>query len=69
MNTARIITGALVAVLALAPAALHADSDANAPHPLYDDGGTLGWSSKLADAQVRAKEQRRLIFIEWGRES
>ena len=35
----------------------------------YDDGGTLDWSKKLAEAQKEAKERRRLIFIEYGRES
>ena len=38
-------------------------------HPLYDDGGTLDWRTRIADAMQLAKERRRLIFVEWGRES
>lgn len=39
------------------------------PHRLYDDRGTLDWRSKLAAVQKIAKERRRLIFVEFGRES
>ena len=38
-------------------------------HPLYDDGGTLDWRTKWDEAAAIAKERRRLIFVEWGRES
>jgi hypothetical protein len=52
--------------------ALHAapeETAARQAHPLYDDGGTLDWRTKWADAAQIAKERRSLIFVEWGRES
>lgn len=61
----------LLAALALwaAPPASGADAPENRPHRLYDDKGTLDWSAKLADAQKVAEERRKLILIEFGRES
>ncbi len=38
-------------------------------HPHFNDGGTLSWSTKLADAQAAAKAGDRLILIEYGREA
>lgn len=40
-----------------------------APHPHFNDGGTLSWSTKLAEAQKAANSGDRLIFIEYGREA
>jgi len=37
-------------------------------HPHFDDGGTIPWYTKLADAQAAAKKQGKLVFIEYGRE-
>ena len=37
-------------------------------HPHFDDGGTLRWYTKLADARAAAKKQGKLVFIEYGRE-
>ena len=57
---------------AVSPVPIHAapeESDATQAHPLYDDGGTLDWRTKWADAAQIAKERRSLIFVEWGRES
>jgi hypothetical protein len=62
----------LAAVLSSAHVAAEETSDAPAKkqaHPLYDDGGTLDWRTRLLDAQKIAGDRRRLIFIEWGRES
>ena len=58
------------ALAAGAASALAAVSLAGAPgaHPHFDDKGTLAWSTKVADAQVAAKNADRLIFIEFGRE-
>lgn len=65
-------------ILALAAAAvLAAPSSSRAeppvtgrqPHAIYDDRGTLDWRAKLGEAQLIAKERRRLIFVEFGRES
>ena len=47
-----------------APAAAKA-----AAHPHFNDGGTLSWTTKLADAQAAAKKSGKLIFIEYGREA
>jgi hypothetical protein len=71
MHMTRIVAGALLGALALAftPGGVRAAPESPRPHPLYDDGGTLDWSKKLAEAQKVAKERRRLIFIEYGRES
>ncbi len=38
-------------------------------HPMYNDRGALDWREKLADAQKLAKRERKLIFIEYGRET
>lgn len=38
-------------------------------HPHFDDGGTLRWHTKLADAQVAAKKDSKLVLIEYGREA
>ena len=45
------------------------DTPERHPHPLYDDGGTLDWRTRIEDAMEVAGERRRLIFIEWGRET
>jgi len=60
-----------LAAFTLGAPPVHAADDAVSPtaHPLYDDGGTLDWRTKWADAAQIAKERRRLIFVEWGRES
>lgn len=38
-------------------------------HPHFNDGGTLRWYTKLADAQEAAKKEGKLVFIEYGREA
>ena len=43
-------------------------SDKAKGHPHFDDGGTLRWYTKLADAQAVAKKEGKLVFIEYGRE-
>jgi len=71
------ITIAALALIGLAaftvgtPTLARAGDDTTAPqaHPRYDDGGTLDWRTTWADAARIAKERRRLIFVEWGRES
>ena len=37
-------------------------------HPHFDDGGTIPWFTKLATAKAAAKKQRKIVFIEYGRE-
>jgi hypothetical protein len=37
-------------------------------HPHFDDRGTLTWYASLAEAQRAARRQRKLVFIEFGRE-
>jgi len=74
MDTRTLLGFAVITAGAIAlgaPSASHAADDTPAPtaHPRYDDGGTLDWRTKWADAAQIAKERRRLIFVEWGRES
>ena len=38
-------------------------------HPHFNDGGTIRWYTKLADAQAAAKKEGKLVFIEYGREA
>jgi len=58
-----------LAVAASPPSPAAEDAPERQAHPLYDDGGTLDWRTRLADAMEVAGDRRRLIFIEWGRES
>lgn len=37
-------------------------------HPHFDDRGTLDWIPTFAEARARAQAERKLIFIEIGRE-
>jgi hypothetical protein len=64
----RSFASAAVAALALAAVGLAGDAAKPAPHPHFDDGGTLSWSTKVADAQAAAKASGKLILIEYGRE-
>lgn len=38
------------------------------PHPHFDDRGTLAWETRYADALARARQEKKSIFIEMGRE-
>ncbi len=38
------------------------------PHPHFDDRGTLDWHSRFDSAQAQAKNEKKLLFIEFGRE-
>lgn len=40
----------------------------NRPHPHFDDRGTLDWHTSLAEALRTARQQEKLVFIEFGRE-
>ena len=42
---------------------------ARRPHPHFDDQGTLDWHTTLADALAGAAREKKLIFIEIGREA
>lgn len=60
---------AAAAIPALLSGALCLAGEASrAPHPHFNDGGTLSWSTKLADAQKAAGKAGKLIFVEYGRE-
>ena len=39
------------------------------PHPHFDDRGTLSWHTRYADALAQAKAERKIVFIEMGREA
>jgi len=39
------------------------------PHPHFDDRGTLDWHTKYADALAQAKAEKKIVFIEMGREA
>ena len=73
MLARRLLLGLLVSMAGLAvlaaPTSSVAGGEDRTPHPLYNDQGSLDWSSKLADAQKAAKKARKLIFIEYGRET
>lgn len=38
------------------------------PHPHFDDRGTLDWHTRWAQALAAAAAQKKLIFVEFGRE-
>jgi len=38
-------------------------------HPHFDDAGTMSWHTRLEDALAQAKAERKLVFIEMGREA
>jgi hypothetical protein len=38
-------------------------------HPHFDDRGTLSWHTRFADALAQAKAEKKLVFIEMGREA
>ncbi len=38
-------------------------------HPHFDDQGTLSWHTRWADALAQAKAEKKLLFIEMGREA
>ena len=38
-------------------------------HPHFDDGGTLAWHTKLAEAMAAAKAADRVILVEYGRQA
>jgi len=61
-------TLALATLLALAAAApARAAGDKRPAHPHFNDGGTLPWYTKLAEAEAAAKKEGKLVFIEYGR--
>ena len=37
-------------------------------HPHFDDRGTLDWNTTWSDASGRARDEKKLVFIELGRE-
>jgi hypothetical protein len=39
------------------------------PHPHFDDKGTLSWHTRFADALAQAKAEKKVVFIEMGREA
>ncbi len=53
----------------LLAAALLAAAPLAGSHPHFNDGGTLPWSEKLADAQKAAAKSGKLIFVEYGRKA
>jgi hypothetical protein len=59
----------IVLIAALAALALPAAAEGPTPHPYFNDGGTLSWSTALADAQAAARKGGRAIFVEFGREA
>jgi hypothetical protein len=38
------------------------------PHPHFDDRGTLSWHTRWKDALAEAQREKRLVFVELGRE-
>ena len=56
-------------VLLLCGGAVFAGDAKKGAHPHFNDGGTMQWFTKLADAQAAAKKEGKLVFIEYGREA
>ncbi len=63
----RRVLGLLIPVLALGAALAVPATAGGAAHPYFNDHGTLTWYHSLAEAQQAAREQQKLIFIEYGR--
>lgn len=42
---------------------------AQRPHPHFDDRGTLDWETRYGAALERARREKKLLFIEMGREA
>jgi thioredoxin-related protein len=40
-----------------------------APHPHFDDRGTLHWHARWSDALAQAAREDKLVFVEFGREA
>ncbi|HUR26881.1 MAG TPA: thioredoxin family protein [Planctomycetota bacterium] len=40
----------------------------NRPHPHFDDRGTLDWHTSYAEALRTARRDKKLVFVEFGRE-
>jgi len=38
------------------------------PHPPFDDRGTLDWHVRYSEALLAARRERKLLFVEFGRE-
>ena len=38
------------------------------PHPHFDDRGTLDWHTSWSEAILAARAEKKLLFIEFGRE-
>lgn len=58
---------AALLITSLGSTAASSDPPRTSSHPLFNDGGTLSWSTDLAEAQKAAREKDRLIFVECGR--
>lgn len=39
------------------------------PHPHFDDRGVLDWHVRWRDAQAAARAEKKLVFVELGREA
>jgi hypothetical protein len=57
----------LAATLVLAASIRAADAGPAGAHPFFPDGGTLAWYVDLQEAQVAARAQGKVLFIEYGR--
>ena len=38
-------------------------------HPHFDDRGTMSWHTSFEDALAQARAEKKLVFIEMGREA
>ncbi len=55
--------------LAIVATPLAAQETERTAHPMYDDRGALEWREKLDDALELARTERKVVFIEYGRET
>jgi hypothetical protein len=57
----------LVVTLVLAASLRAADAGPAGAHPFFPDGGALAWYVDLQEAQLAARAQGKVLFIEYGR--
>ena len=63
----RILATTFAATLVLWGAVGRVDAGPAGAHPFFPDGGTLAWYVDLQEAQLAARAQNKVLFIEYGR--
>ena len=63
----RTLATTFAATLVLWTSLGRADAGPAGAHPFFPDGGTLAWYVDLQEAQLAARAQNKVLFIEYGR--